>query len=90
MLNYIKKKMQEYSHVLPKCPQYCTYLPKPPQNGSKAQTLLPPNNLPHLIVKGIKHNQQIMGSILYYARAVNMTVLMSLSSIAVEQTKATT
>ncbi len=30
-----------------------------------------------------------MGSILYYARAVNMTVLMALSSIAMEQTKAT-
>ena len=28
-------------------------------------------------------------SLLYYARAVDMTVLMSLSSIAVEQTKAT-
>jgi hypothetical protein len=29
-------------------------------------------------------------SILYYARAVNMTVIMALSSIVVEQTKATT
>ncbi len=29
-----------------------------------------------------------MGSILYYARAVDMTVLMALSSIAVEQTRA--
>ncbi len=33
--------------------------------------------------------QQIVGSILYYARAVDMTVLMALSAIAVEQTKAT-
>jgi hypothetical protein len=31
-----------------------------------------------------------MGSNLYYARAVNKTILMALSSIAVEQTKATT
>jgi hypothetical protein len=30
-----------------------------------------------------------VGSILYYARAVDMTVLMALSSIAVEQTTAT-
>ncbi len=30
-----------------------------------------------------------MGSILYYARAVDMTVLIALSSIAMEQTKAT-
>ncbi len=37
---------------------------------------------------GIKQIQQIMGSILYYACTVDMTVLMALSSIAVEQTKA--
>ncbi len=33
--------------------------------------------------------QKIVGSLLYYARAVNMTILMALSSIAVEQTTAT-
>ena len=40
--------------------------------------------------KGIKRVQQIVGSILYYARAVDMMVLMALSAIAVEQTKAMT
>ena len=33
--------------------------------------------------------QKIVGSILYYARAVDMTVLMVLSTIASEQTKGT-
>ena len=33
--------------------------------------------------------QKIVGSILYYARAVDMTVLMALSTIASEQTKGT-
>ena len=33
--------------------------------------------------------QKIVGSILYYARVVNMTVLMVLSSTASEQTKGT-
>jgi hypothetical protein len=41
-------------------------------------------------VKGIKRVQQIVGSILYYARAVDMMVLMALSVIAVKQTKAMT
>jgi hypothetical protein len=36
-----------------------------------------------------KKVQKIVGSILYYARAVDMTVLMALSSIASEQTKGT-
>jgi hypothetical protein len=42
-----------------------------------------------LDAKRIKRIQQIVGSILYYARAVDMTVLMALSAIAVEQTQAT-
>jgi hypothetical protein len=33
--------------------------------------------------------QKVAGSVLYYARAVDPTVLMSLNDIATEQTKAT-
>jgi hypothetical protein len=39
--------------------------------------------------KEIKAVKKIVGSILYYARAVDMTVLMALSTIASEQTKGT-
>jgi hypothetical protein len=56
---------------------------------NEAQAPLPPDKLPKLNGKGIKSIQQIIGSILYYARAVNMTVLRALSLIAVEQTNAT-
>ncbi len=52
------------------------------------QAPLLPDATPVLDAGGITRIQQIMGSILYYARAVNMIVLMALSSIAVEQTKA--
>jgi hypothetical protein len=38
----------------------------------------------------IKETQRVIGSILYYARAVNITVLMALSSITIKQTKGTT
>ena len=89
MPNYIKKKLQEYKHILPKKPQYCPYLPEPKKFGTETQSPLPPDNTPPLDEKGIKRVQQIVGSILYYARAVDLTVLMALSSIAVEQTKAT-
>ncbi len=39
--------------------------------------------------KEIKQIQKIVGSILYYVWAVNMMVLMALSTIASEQTKGT-
>jgi hypothetical protein len=64
--------------------QTCPYTPEPKIFGTEAQAPLPPNSSPHLNAKGTKCIQQIVGNILYYARAVDMTVLMALSLIAVE------
>jgi hypothetical protein len=89
MPGYIKKKMQEYGHVIPNRLQMCPYSPEPKKFGSKAQAPLPPDASPKLDEKGIKRIQQIFGSILYYACAVDMTVLAALSTIAINQTKAT-
>ena len=89
MPGYIEKKMQEYDHVVPTQFQRCQYSPEPKQFGSKAQTSLPTNESPKLDAKDIKRIQQIVGSILYYARAVDMTVLAALSTITINQMKAT-
>jgi len=86
---YIKKKLQEYDHAMPTRLQRCPYSPEQKQFGSEAQAPLPPDESPKLDDKGIKRIQQIVGSILYYACAVDMTVLAALGTIAIEQTKAT-
>ncbi len=57
--------------------------------GQKPKHLFPQDNTPKLNEKGIKRVQKKVGSILYYAQAVDMTVSMALSTIAVDQTKAT-
>jgi hypothetical protein len=89
MPGYIKMKLQEYEHIMPKKLQMCPYLPEPKKFGTEAQAPLPHDSTPKLDAKCIKCVQKIVGSILYYARVVDMTVLMALSSIAVEQTKVT-
>ncbi len=89
MLGYIVKKLQEYNHIKSTTLQTCPYTPAPKQFGSEAQRPLPPDLSPLLDKKGIRRVQQIVGSILYYARAVDMTVLMALSTLAIEQTEAT-
>jgi hypothetical protein len=88
MPGYIKKKLQEYNHVLPGRMQACPYLPEPKKFGANAQTPLEVDSSPLLDEKGIKRVQKIVGSILYFARAVDMMVLMALSAIAVKQAKA--
>ncbi len=89
MPGYIRKKLQEYKHVVGHRAQTCPYTPVPKKYGSEAQAPLPLDDSPLLDDAGIKRVQQIVGSILYYARAVDMPVLMALSTIAAEQTKAT-
>jgi hypothetical protein len=89
MPNYIKKNLQEYGYIIPTRLHSCPYHPEPRKFGTVAQAPLPPNATHPLDAAGIKQVQQIMGGISYYAWAIDMTVLMGLSLIAVEQTKAT-
>jgi hypothetical protein len=89
MQGYIIKQLQKYKHAsLPK-PQHCPYAPQPKQFASEAQCPLPPNTSPLLSNADIKHIQRIIGIILYYIRAVDLTVLMALSTIASEQLRGT-
>jgi hypothetical protein len=90
MPGYIKKLLQKYRHKMPTTPHHCPYTPAPKQYGAEAQAPLPVNISPKLSDDEIKEIQRIVGSILYYARAVDITVLMALSSIASEQTRGTT
>jgi hypothetical protein len=67
LARYIKKKIQEYGHLVPHQMQKSPYSPEPKKFGSKAQSPLPPNDTPKLDPKGIKCVKQIVGSMLYYA-----------------------
>jgi hypothetical protein len=87
MPGYIKMKLQEYKHIMPQKLQTCPYSLEPKKFSTEAQAPLPHDSTPKLDKNGIKRVQKIVGSILYYARAVDMTVLIALSSIAVKQTK---
>ncbi len=90
MPGYIKKLLQKYNHGVPSKPQHCPYAPTPKQYGAKTQAPIPHDISPKLSANKIKEIQCIIGSILYYAHAVDITVLMALSSIPVKQTNGTT
>jgi hypothetical protein len=82
-----QKLLLKYKHRMPTKPQHCPYAPAPKQYGAKAHSPLPVDISPKLSPKEIKEIQRVIASILYYARAVDITVLMALSSIAIEQSK---
>ncbi len=88
MPGYIKKQLLKYEHIMQRI-QHCPYLPEPKRYGADAQSPLPHNISQKLTDNEIKKVQKIVRSILHYARAVDMTVLMAISSIESEQTKGT-
>ncbi len=62
----------------------------PPRHyGAAVQEPEPDDDAPFATDNETKNIQQVVGAILYYARAVNMTALVSLYTIASEQAQAT-
>jgi hypothetical protein len=85
MTKYCLKNLKKYNHEKPRKPQDCPYEPYPKKYGTSAQDVTPEDTTPPLDKEGIKWIQQVVGSFLYYARAIDSTILMSLNAIANEQ-----
>ena len=89
MAGYVKKQLIRYKHVKTSKPQNTPLQPAPKKYGSASQEPPPPDESPLLNESEIKLVQQIVGSFLYYGRAVDPTILHALSTIASEQGHAT-
>ncbi len=86
---YIMKQPTRYSHPVPLKPQHCPFAPNPVTHGKNNQAPNPTNHSPLLDDAGKKRIQQVVGSFLYYARAVDPTILMALSGIPTQQSAPT-
>ena len=81
MVKYVMKQLTKYGHFVPLKPQHCPYSPNPIKYEKENQALSPLNDSSLLDKAGMKRVQQIVGSFLYYARAVDPTILMALCTI---------
>jgi len=89
MPGYVDKLLARLDHKPPARPQNSPHAAPPRLFGKEAQIPLDHDPEPILPPDRIKCIQQIIGTIMYYARAVDLTTLVALSSITAEQTKAT-
>jgi hypothetical protein len=78
------KNLTRYNHPPPLKPQHCPYTPNPIVYGKDNQAPTPGDISPLLDAAGKQRIQQIVGSFLFYARAVDPTILMALSAIATQ------
>jgi hypothetical protein len=89
MTGYIKAALHKYQHAAPARPEHAAHTWNPPMHGAKTQYVEDETTSAALSDKGVNKSQQLMGTLLYYARAVDPTLIMPVNVLASEQSKAT-
>jgi hypothetical protein len=87
---YAIKNLTRHNHLPPVKTKNCLYTPNPITYGKDNQATTPSDPSSLLDMAGKKCIQKNVGSFLYYARAVNPTILMALSAIVAAKQSAPT
>lgn len=85
MIKYTLKNLKKYNHEKPRKPTDCPYLPYPKKYGAASQEPTPVDDSPPLGAEDLRFVQQVVGSFLYLARAIDTTLQMALNAISNEQ-----
>jgi hypothetical protein len=86
--SYVSNVLSKFQHDAPKHPQQTPSRYVTPVYGAKTQYATK-DETPSFTAQQCLTIQKVTGSVLYYARTVDPTVLMPFNDIATEQTKAT-
>jgi hypothetical protein len=89
MPGYIKAALHKNQHPAPARPEHSPHGWNPPIYGAKTQFVSDPTPSPALSDKDVNKLQQLTGTLLYYARAVDRTIIIPINVLASEQSKAT-
>ena len=88
MPGYIEKVLTQYQRSKPTKPEYQPHRHVQPIYSSKPQ-MAPVDEFPPVDTKTTKQIQGIISSLLYYARAINNTMLIAIDVISAVQAKPT-
>jgi hypothetical protein len=89
MPGYVQKALVRFNHKPPLKPQHQPHPHLPIDYGAKKQTSAPEDKSPLLDKTKKRYVQEVTGVFLFYARAVDSTMLVALSAIAAEQSAPT-
>ena len=89
MPGYVQKALKRFKHTKPSKPQNQPYPHVPIKYGAKVQYAEPTDSSPPLDKDDKKFIQEVTGTFLYYARAIDSTMLTALSALASEQASPT-
>ena len=89
MPGYIERALQRFCHDKPSRPQHAPHTWEKPQYGAKTQYAPAPDTTPALSAEDTTRVQQVLGTLLYYGRAIDNTILTAVGSIATQQASGT-
>ena len=84
MQNYVPKQLLAYGRPPPKRAQHTPFEPRPTSYGAKSDTIIHEDPGKLLGDSDKKYMQQVLESFLYYARAIDMKILLALNDIATQ------
>ena len=87
MPEYVENALQHFHHFRPKKPQDQPHLHVAPRYGANEQHAEGTDTSPTLNKKGKIFFQEVVGTFLYYAQAVDCMMLAALRSIATQHAK---
>jgi hypothetical protein len=90
MPGYVTAVLHKYHHPPSKRPQYAPHTWTEPAYGQRIQYAPPPDESATASTADITHTQGVVGTLLYYARSVDPTLIVPLSTIASRLSTATT
>jgi hypothetical protein len=87
MPGYIKAALHKYQHSAPARPEHAPHTWNPPIYGAKTQYVEDETTSPALSDKDVNKLQQLTGTLLYYVRAVDPTLIMPINVLASAQSR---
>jgi hypothetical protein len=89
MPGYINAALHKYRHAAPTRPEHAQHTWNTPVYGAKTQYVENETTSPALSTKDVNKVQQLTGTLLYYARDVDPTLIMPINVLSSEQSKDT-
>jgi hypothetical protein len=86
MPGYVEKALHRFTHPTPIRPQHAPHPWIPPNYGATVQYATPDDISPLLDTTSTKRLQEVIGTFLFYGRAVDNTMLAALGTLATAQT----
>jgi hypothetical protein len=89
MPNYVSEALHKFQHPAPYRPEHAPHDWTKPAYGQRQQFITPHDDSDPLDQEVINRVQQVVGTFLYYARAIDSTAMVAINSISGEKAKAT-